>query len=125
MPRARAFPEGWGLAGDQLGLDRGAAADAAADHRQPANRGCVGRAGAPAWFSFGYVSLFSMLIGFVFWYRGLVQGGIAAVGQLQLLQPFMGLGLAALLLHEHVSWMMLVVTLGAVMCVAGARKYAH
>ncbi|QOH69944.1 DMT family transporter [Pseudomonas putida] len=85
----------------------------------------LARAGAPAWFSFGYVCLFSMLIGFVFWYRGLVQGGIAAVGQLQLLQPFMGLGLAALLLHEHVSWMMLVVTLGAVMCVAGARKYAH
>ena len=85
----------------------------------------LARAGAPAWFSFGYVSLFSMLIGFVFWYRGLVQGGIAAVGQLQLLQPFMGLGLAALLLHEHVSWMMLVVTLGAVICVAGARKYAH
>ncbi|MDR6711584.1 drug/metabolite transporter (DMT)-like permease [Pseudomonas hunanensis] len=80
---------------------------------------------APAWFSFGYVSLFSMLIGFVFWYRGLVQGGIAAVGQLQLFQPFMGLGLAALLLHEHVSWMMLVVTLGAVICVAGAKKYAQ
>jgi len=80
---------------------------------------------APAWFSFGYVSLFSMLIGFVFWYRGLVQGGIAAVGQLQLVQPFMGLGLAALLLHEHVSWMMLVVTLGAVICVAGAKKYAR
>ncbi|WP_426808763.1 DMT family transporter [Pseudomonas sp. WOUb67] len=80
---------------------------------------------APAWFSFGYVSLFSMLIGFVFWYRGLVQGGIAAVGQLQLVQPFMGLGLAALLLHEHVSGMMLVVTLGAVICVAGAKKYAR
>ncbi|PYB81010.1 EamA family transporter [Pseudomonas sp. LB-090624] len=80
---------------------------------------------APAWFSFGYVSLFSMLIGFVFWYRGLVQGGIAAVGQLQLVQPFMGLALAALLLHEQVSWMMLVVTLGAVICVAGARKYAR
>ena len=28
----------------------------------------------------------------------------AAVGQLQLFQPFMGLGLAALLLHEQVSW---------------------
>jgi drug/metabolite transporter (DMT)-like permease len=46
------------------------------------------------------------------------------VGQLQLFQPFMGLGLAALLLHEQVSWMMLVVTLGAVICVAGAKKYA-
>ena len=34
------------------------------------------------------------------WYRGLVRGGIAAVGQLQLLQPFMGLGWP-LLLHER------------------------
>lgn len=28
-----------------------------------------------AWFSLGYVSLFSMLIGFIFWYKGLAQGG--------------------------------------------------
>lgn len=80
--------------------------------------------GAPAWLGLAYVSLFSMLIGFVFWYRGLAQGGIAAVGQLQLLQPFLGLGLAALLLGETVSWAMLLVTLGAVACVAGARKFA-
>lgn len=81
--------------------------------------------GAPAWAGLAYVSLFSMLIGFVFWYRGLASGGIAAVGQLQLFQPFMGLGLAALLLHETVSWTMLAVTLAAVLCVAGARKYAN
>ena len=80
--------------------------------------------GLPAWVGLAYVSLFSMLIGFVFWYRGLAQGGIAAVGQLQLFQPFMGLGLAALLLHETVSWTMLVVTLAAVLCVAGAKKHA-
>ena len=80
--------------------------------------------GAPAWAGLAYVSLFSMLIGFVFWYRGLALGGIAAVGQLQLFQPFMGLGLAALLLHETVSWTMLVVTLAAALCVAGARKCA-
>ena len=80
--------------------------------------------GAAAWVGLAYVSVFSMLIGFVFWYRGLAQGGIAAVGQLQLLQPFMGLGLAALLLQETVSWTMLVVTLVAVVCVGGAKKYA-
>lgn len=80
--------------------------------------------GAPAWMGLAYVSVFSMLIGFLFWYRGLAQGGIAAVGQLQLFQPFMGLGLAALLLHEQVNGAMLLVTLGAVMCVAGAKKYA-
>lgn len=82
------------------------------------------QAGTPAWVGLTYVSLFSMLIGFVFWYRGLAQGGITAVSQLQLLQPFFGLGLAALFLHETVSWTMLIVTLGAVACVAGARKFA-
>ncbi|AAY91678.1 DMT family transporter [Pseudomonas protegens] len=76
----------------------------------------------PAWVSLGYVSLFSMLIGFVFWYRGLAQGGIAAVGQLQLLQPFFGLALAAGLLHEHVSLGMLGVTVAVILCVVGARK---
>lgn len=78
----------------------------------------------PAWLGLAYVSLFSMLIGFIFWYRGLAQGGIAAVGQLQLLQPFMGLGLAAVLLHEAVNPAMLAATLATVLCVAGAKKYA-
>ncbi|MBB5943325.1 MULTISPECIES: DMT family transporter [Xanthomonas] len=89
---------------------------------QPASFGAVHM---PAWLGLGYVSLFSMLIGFVFWYRGLAQGGIAAVGQLQLFQPFIGLGLAALLLHETVSWTMLAVTLVAMVCVAGAKRYAR
>jgi len=79
---------------------------------------------APAWGGLAYVSLFSMLIGFIFWYRGLALGGIAAVGQLQLLQPFFGLLLAATLLGEPVSLAMLAVTLGVVACVAGARKFA-
>ncbi|MGB3389975.1 MAG: DMT family transporter [Pseudaminobacter sp.] len=79
---------------------------------------------APAWIGLAYVSLFSMLIGFVFWYRGLAQGGIAAVGQLQLLQPFFGLALAATLLHEPVTSAMLAVTAAVILCVAGARKFA-
>jgi drug/metabolite transporter (DMT)-like permease len=81
--------------------------------------------GTAAWVGLAYVSLFSMLIGFVFWYRGLAQGGIAAVGQLQLLQPFFGLAIAAALLHETVTPAMLAVTLGVVACVAGARKFAR
>jgi drug/metabolite transporter (DMT)-like permease len=87
----------------------------------PASFEHVGKA---AWLGLAYVSLFSMLIGFVFWYRGLAQGGIAAVGQLQLFQPFMGLALASLLLRETVNWTMLFVTLGAVFCVAGSKKFA-
>lgn len=66
-----------------------------------------------------------MLVGFIFWYRGLAIGGIAAVGQLQLLQPFFGLALAALLLHESVSPLMVVVTLGIIFCVIGSKRFAR
>lgn len=78
-----------------------------------------------AWLGLAYVSVFSMLVGFVFWYRGLALGGIAGVGQLQLLQPFFGLLLAATLLGEHVSPAMIVATLAVVLCVAGARRFAR
>jgi drug/metabolite transporter (DMT)-like permease len=81
--------------------------------------------GSGALWGLAYVSLFSMLIGFVFWYRGLALGGIAAVGQLQLLQPFFGLLLAAWLLHETVPLSMIAVTLAIVACVASARRFAH
>lgn len=80
---------------------------------------------AQAWGALSYVSLFSMLIGFIFWYNGLARGGIAAVGQLQLLQPFFGLALSALLLNERVSPLMLLVTLGVILCVIGSRKCAR
>lgn len=80
--------------------------------------------GASAWAGLAYVSVFSMFVGFVFWYRGLAMGGIAAVGQLQLLQPFFGLTLAALLLHEPVAWTMMASTAIVVLCVAGARRFA-
>jgi drug/metabolite transporter (DMT)-like permease len=79
----------------------------------------------PALFGLFYVSVFSMLIGFIFWYRGLALGGIAAVGQLQLLQPLFGLLLAAGLLHEQVSHMMVFATVGIILCVAGARRFAR
>lgn len=78
----------------------------------------------PAWAGLAYVSVFSMLVGFVFWYRGLALGGIAGVGQLQLLQPFFGLALAGLLLHEPVAWTMIAVTGLVVLCVAGAKRFA-
>lgn len=80
--------------------------------------------GAPALIGLGYVSLFSMLIGFVFWYRGLALGGIAAVGQLQLIQPLLGLGLAALLLHEPIGLAMVLTLVAVIACVAGARHFA-
>lgn len=86
--------------------------------------GSFARIGTPAWTGLAYVSVFSMLIGFVFWYRGLALGGIASVGQLQLLQPFFGLALAGLLLREPVAWSMIAVTALVVACVAGAKRFA-
>ena len=83
-----------------------------------------GDIGPAAWAGLAYVSVFSMFVGFVFWYRGLAIGGIAAVGQLQLLQPFFGLTLAAFLLHEPVAWTMVLSTVVVVLCVAGARRFA-
>ncbi|MFZ4260450.1 DMT family transporter [Sphingobacterium sp. HJSM2_6] len=77
-----------------------------------------------AGISLGYVSIFSMFIGFIFWYKGLAQGGIAFVGQLQLLQPFFGLILSALLLQEKVNSSMIFVIIGVILCVMGTKKFA-
>ncbi|MBE7209812.1 MAG: DMT family transporter [Gluconacetobacter diazotrophicus] len=72
----------------------------------------------------GYVSVFSMLVGFVFWYRGLALGGTAAVGQLQLLQPLLALGIAAVLLREPVGLGLVGTMVAVLCCVAGARRFA-
>jgi drug/metabolite transporter (DMT)-like permease len=56
-----------------------------------------------AWAGFGYVAVVSMYLGFFAWYRGLALGGIAAVGQVQLLQPFLTIFASALLLGERID----------------------
>ncbi|WP_312969619.1 DMT family transporter [Acinetobacter gerneri] len=71
-----------------------------------------------------YVSLFSMLIGFFFWYKGLALGGIAKIGLVQLIQPILGLILCAFLLHEYVSFQMMIISIAVIFCVAFAKKYA-
>ncbi len=80
---------------------------------------------APSWIGLAYVSVFSMLVGFIFWYRGLALGGIAGVGQLQLLQPFIGLVFAGWLLGERVGPGLFGMTLVVVACVAGARRFSR
>lgn len=62
--------------------------------------------------------------GLIFWYRRLALGGIAGVGQLQLLQPFFGFVLAALFLGEPITWIMVASTIVLVGCVAGAKHCA-
>jgi drug/metabolite transporter (DMT)-like permease len=86
--------------------------------------GGLGQVAGRAWIGLGYVSVFSSLIGFLFWYRGLAQGGIATVGQLQLLQPGFGLILAATLLHETIDWPLMVVMAAVASCVVAAKRYS-
>ncbi len=63
-----------------------------------------GLSAAPeAWLGFGYVAVFSMFLGFFAWYRGLALGGVARVGQMQLIQPVLTLIWSALLLRETVG----------------------
>src|SRR5690349_773336 len=51
-----------------------------------------------------YVALFSQWIGFFAWNAGMAMGGIARVSQVQLLQPFVTFGLAALFNGETITW---------------------
>jgi len=60
-------------------------------------------ADAIALTSFLYLSLFSMFLGFFFWYEGLAIGGIARVSQVQLIQPFCTLLAASILLGDHLT----------------------
>jgi drug/metabolite transporter (DMT)-like permease len=83
--------------------------------------GMLAKAGAPAWIGFGYVSVFSMFIGFFFWYRGMARGGVARVGQVQLVQPFLTLAGATLLLGEPFETGNLVFA-GAVIAVVAAGR---
>jgi drug/metabolite transporter (DMT)-like permease len=81
-------------------------------------------ASSPAWLAFAYVSLFSMFIGFFFWYKGLALGGIARVGQVQLLQPFMSLLGAAVIAHEALDASNMLFALAVIVVVAIGRRMA-
>jgi len=55
------------------------------------------------WQSLLFLGLFSMYIGFFFWYEGLSLGGISRVSQVQLTQPFITLIFANLILSEKLE----------------------
>lgn len=56
-----------------------------------------------AWTGFIYVALISQFLAFLPWFRGLAMGGIARVGQAQLLQPFLTILASGLLLGESMD----------------------
>ena len=57
-----------------------------------------------SWAGFAYLSLVSSFLGMFAWYHGLSLGGVARVGQLQLLQPFFTFLFAMLFLGEDFGW---------------------
>jgi drug/metabolite transporter (DMT)-like permease len=77
-----------------------------------------------AWAALGYLGLFSMFFGFFFWYRGLAFGGVARVGQLQLLQPFLSVLAAALLVGEALRMRTIAFAIAVVVIVAIGRRFA-
>jgi drug/metabolite transporter (DMT)-like permease len=71
---------------------------------------------------FLYVSIFSMFLGFFAWYRGLSLGGVARVGQVQLLQPFLTILASVLFLGEHLTIATLGFATGVIACVALGKR---
>lgn len=71
---------------------------------------------------FLYVSIFSMFLGFFAWYKGLSLGGVARVGQVQLLQPFLTILASTLFLGEHLTITTLGFAVGVISCVALGKR---
>ena len=72
---------------------------------------------ATAWAGF-ICSVFNEFLGFFAWNKGLSLGGIARIGQMQLLQPFVTLVAAWALLGEAIGWMEIVFCAAVVALVA-------
>lgn len=60
--------------------------------------------GAAEWAAFGYLAVVSMYLGFFAWYHGLAIGPMTRVSQVQLVQPVLTIGWAALVLGEQLTW---------------------
>jgi drug/metabolite transporter (DMT)-like permease len=63
-----------------------------------------------------------MFIGFFFWYRGMALGGVARVGQVQLVQPFLSVLGATLVLGETLEWPTLFFAIAVIATVGVGRK---
>ncbi len=77
-----------------------------------------------AWLGFGYVSVISQFVAFFAWYQGLAIGGVARVGQIQLLQPFLTIFFSATLLGEKITLSTLAATMIVVASVALGKQAA-
>lgn len=75
-----------------------------------------------ALWALAYLAFGSMFAGFFFWNAGLAMGGIARVGQVQLLQTFVTLGISAVLLGETITPVMLAFAAAVAIVVWCGRK---
>lgn len=75
-----------------------------------------------AWIGFLYLALASQLFGFFLWYKGLAIGGIARVSQTQLLQSFLSIIAAIVILGEKVELNTYLFALVVVVAIAVTRK---
>ena len=81
--------------------------------------------GAATWqavAAFAYLAIGSSLVAFFCWYRALAAGGIAKVGQIQLLQPILTMLFAALLLGEPLKLTMILTGVGVGATVLMAQR---
>jgi drug/metabolite transporter (DMT)-like permease len=70
----------------------------------------------------GWVSVFSMYLGFFAWYAGMGRAGVARAGQLQLAQPILTILWSALLLGESFDTVTVLAAIGVIACVAWAQR---
>ena len=70
-----------------------------------------------AWISLFYLAIVSQFLAYIAWYGGMSLGGIAKVGQLQYLQPFLMIGFSVLFLGESITWLTIVLAFIVVICV--------
>ena len=70
-----------------------------------------------AWISLFYLGIVSQFLAYVAWYGGMSLGGIARVGQIQYLQPFLMIGFSVLFLGESITWITIVLAMIVVLCV--------
>jgi drug/metabolite transporter (DMT)-like permease len=77
---------------------------------------------AVQWAAFAYLAVVSMFLGFFAWYRGLAVGPMAQVSQVQLVQPVLTIGWAALLLREQLTWPTALGGLAVILCAGFAVR---
>jgi drug/metabolite transporter (DMT)-like permease len=87
-----------------------------------AARGLSGHESGTAWACFAYLALMSQLAGFFAWNRGLALGGVAKVGQVQLLQTFLTLGASWAILGERLNAGMFICAFFVGLCIWFSRK---